>query len=172
MLTYTAFHCCCSQDEDAEKLLSGGRRRRWNKKGWWGWGGGSRAVQAGFTCLTRCHGYPRCVRHSAQTRIDRDSDTQTQTLPWTRVAPLRSVSVTKNTLTKNRNLSRILHRVWYFQNIPKGFCLCRQTVIFPGWDGSDQAAFKFYRRKTSVGKLLWWTKVTDVISSGWRCPTT
>lgn len=103
------------------KLLSGGRRRR---------RGGSRAVQAGFTCLTRCHGYPRCVCHSARTRIDRDSDTQTQSLPRTRVAPLRSVSVTKNTLTKNRNLSRTLHRVRYFQNIPEGFCVCRQTGYF------------------------------------------
>lgn len=51
------------------------------RKGGGGGGGGSRAVQAGFTCLTRCHGYPRCVCHSARTRIDRDSDTQTQTLP-------------------------------------------------------------------------------------------
>lgn len=59
--------------------------KKQKKEAWrWGWGW-SRAVQAGCTCLTQCHGYPRCVCHSAPTRIDWDGDTQTQALPRTLV---------------------------------------------------------------------------------------
>ena len=74
-----------------QPLLSGRGRR--NKKGGvvvlvgraGRGGGGGRAVQAGFTWLKECHGYPPGVCHSAPTRIDRDGDTQTQALPRTLV---------------------------------------------------------------------------------------
>lgn len=67
--------------------------------------GHSRPGQAGFTCLTHCHRYPRCVRHSAHAHIYPDTDIQTHTPLYTHVymntIVVGSVSVSKNTLIRN-----------------------------------------------------------------------